>query len=106
MTQQEVHDLIREHGGIVHGDGNIFFTNAVQFGLVVAAMKPEPTQEYAHMQMAARAEAARVDELDSCRKQDETLIRQLVEALTRSQKYDDSDYAALAAGAARLGGKP
>ena len=42
MTQQDIHDLIREHGGIVHGDGNIFFTNAVQFGLAVTALAGTP----------------------------------------------------------------
>ena len=34
-----------------------------------------------HMEMAADAEAHRVDELTALRKQDEALIRQLVEAL-------------------------
>ena len=34
-----------------------------------------------HMEMAADAEARRVDELTALRKQDEALIRQLVEAL-------------------------
>lgn len=40
------------------------------------------------------------------RKQDDALILQLVEALERCTKHDDADYAALAAGRARLEGKP
>lgn len=39
------------------------------------------------------------------RAQDEVLIRELVEALGRSPKHDDADYAALRAGRARLKGK-
>ena len=40
-----------------------------------------------HMEMAADAEARRVDELTALRKQDEALIRQLVEAL---ESVDDA----------------
>lgn len=40
------------------------------------------------------------------RKQDEALIRQLLEALERCTKHGDEDYAALAAANARLDGRP
>ena len=62
-----------------------------------------------HMEMAADAEARRVDELTALRKQDTELIRQLVDALeyhraqTRPIELTDE---AITAGRARLGGKP
>ena len=67
-----------------------------------------------HMEMAADAEARRVDELTALRKQDEALILQLVEALENSnatlwEEDDDPScpaHAAIAAGRARLEGKP
>ena len=50
---------------------------------------------------------ARIESLlTEVRKQDDALIRQLVEALERCTKHDDADYAALLAGRARLEGKP
>ena len=67
-----------------------------------------------HMEMAADAEARRVDELTALRKQDTELIRQLVEALENSnaalwEEDDDPSrpaHAAITAGRARLEGKP
>ena len=67
-----------------------------------------------HMEMAADAEARRVDELTALRKQDTALIRQLVEALENSnatlwEEDDDPSRparAAITAGRARLEGKP
>ena len=63
-----------------------------------------------HMEMAADAEARRVDELTALRKQDTELIRQLVEALDGAiaitRDRIDLRYAAIAAARARLGGKP
>ena len=67
-----------------------------------------------HMEMAADAEARRVDELTALRKQDTELIRQLVEALENShatlwEEEDDPERparAAITAGRARLEGKP
>ena len=63
-----------------------------------------------HMEMAADAEARRVDELTALRKQDTELIRQLVEALevatTPLAKDRQEVLAAIAAARARLGGKP
>ena len=67
-----------------------------------------------HMEMAADAEARRVDELTALRKQDEALIRQLVEALENSnatlwEEDDDPSrpaHAAITAARARLGDKP
>ena len=62
-----------------------------------------------HMEMAADAEARRVDELTALRKQDTELIRQLVDALygsiaiTMGKRYLRN--AAIAAARARLGGK-
>ena len=62
-----------------------------------------------HMEMAADAEARRVDELTALRKQDTALIRQLVDALedhraqTRPIELTDE---AITAGRARLGSKP
>ena len=63
-----------------------------------------------HMEMAADAEARRVDELTALRKQDTELIRQLVEAL-RGDRIDIEDWPtdsriALDALRARLEGKP
>ena len=65
-----------------------------------------------HMEMAADAEARRVDELTALRKQDAALIRQLVEALENSnatlwEEDDDPSrpaHAAITAGRARLEG--
>ena len=67
-----------------------------------------------HMEMAADAEARRVDELTALRKQDTELIRQLVEALENSnatlwEEEDDPSRpanAAITAGRAWLEGKP
>ena len=67
-----------------------------------------------HMEMAADAEARRVDELTALRKQDEALILHLVEALENSnatlwEEDDDPErpaHAAIAAGRARLESKP
>ena len=62
-----------------------------------------------HMEMAADAEARRVDELTALRKQDTELIRQLVEALeyhraqTRPIELTDE---AITAARERLEGKP
>ena len=63
-----------------------------------------------HMEMAADAEARRVDELTALRKQDAELIRQLVEALENShatlwEEEDDQErpaHAAITAARARL----
>ena len=67
-----------------------------------------------HMEMAADAEARRVDELTALRKQDTELIRKLVEALESShatlwEEDDDPSRpanAAITAGRARLESKP
>ena len=67
-----------------------------------------------YMEMAADAEARRVDELTALRKQDTELIRQLVEALENSnatlwEEDDDPSrpaHAAITAGRARLESKP
>ena len=63
-----------------------------------------------HMEMAADAEARRVDELTALRKQDTELIRQLVDALYGSiaitRDRIDRRNAAIAAARARLEGKP
>ena len=66
------------------------------------------------MEMAADAEARRVDELTALRKQDTALIRQLVEALESSHAtlWEEEDdpwrpaHAAITAARARLEGKP
>ena len=66
------------------------------------------------MEMAADAEARRVDELTALRKQDTELIRKLVEELENShatlwEEEDDPErpaHAAIAAGRARLESKP
>ena len=63
-----------------------------------------------HMEMAADAEARRVDELTALRKQDTALIRQLVEALevaTTPLAADRQEVLrAVTAARARLEGKP
>ena len=67
-----------------------------------------------HMEMAADAEARRVDELTALRKQDTELIRQLVDALENShatlwEEEDDPGrpaHAAITAARARLESKP
>ena len=67
-----------------------------------------------HMEMAADAEARRVDELTALRKQDTALIQQLVEALENSnatlwEEDDDPSrpaHAAITAGRVRLESKP
>lgn len=63
-----------------------------------------------HMEMAADAEARRVDELTALRKQDTALIRQLVEALevatTPLAKDRQEVLRVITAARARLGGKP
>ena len=63
-----------------------------------------------HMEMAADAEARRVDELTALRKQDTELIRQLVDALDGAIAITmgkiDLRNAAIAAARERLGGKP
>ena len=63
-----------------------------------------------HMEMAADAEARRVDELTALRKQDAALIRQLLNAL-RIDRIDTEDWPAdsriaIDALRARLEGKP
>ena len=62
-----------------------------------------------HMEMAADAEARRVDELTALRKQDTELIRQLVEALDGAIAITmgkiDLRNAAIAAARERLGGQ-
>ena len=40
-----------------------------------------------HMEMVADAEARRVDELTALRKQDDALIKQMLEALTLTERY-------------------
>ena len=63
-----------------------------------------------HMEMAADAEARRVDELTALRKQDDALIRQLADALYGSiaitRARIDLRNAAIAAARGRLEGKP
>ena len=71
-----------------------------------------------HMEMAADAEARRVDELTALRKQDTELIRQMLEALENSSPHTDRSFAwkdgkwqnqrtaAITAARARLEGKP
>lgn len=67
-----------------------------------------------HMEMAADAEASRVDELTALRKQDTELIQQMLEALENSnatlwEEDDDPSrpaHAAITAARARLEGKP
>lgn len=67
-----------------------------------------------HMEMAADAEARRVDELTALRKQDDALILQLVEALEQLVAcHEEPDCPAVAIGSeaitaarARLEGKP
>ena len=62
-----------------------------------------------HMEMAADAEARRVDELTALRKQDTELIRQLVDALDGAIAITmgkiDLRNAAIAAARERLGGQ-
>jgi len=65
--------------------------------------------DLSHMEMAAAAEARRVDELTALRKQDEALIRQLVEAMENhdgnyklSKSAGAAVNAAITAGRARL----
>ena len=71
-----------------------------------------------HMEMAADAEARRVDELTALRKQDEALIQQMLDALENSSPHTDRSFAwkdgkwqnqrtaAITAARARLEGKP
>ena len=67
-----------------------------------------------HMEMAADAEARRVDELTALRKQDMELIRQMLDALENShatlwEEEDDPSrpaHAAITAARARLESKP
>ena len=61
-----------------------------------------------HMEMAADAEARRVDELTALRKQDTELIQQLVEALAAIDDATPFPVArqVLKVARARLGGKP
>ena len=71
-----------------------------------------------HMEMAADAEARRVDELTALRKQDEALIQQMLDALENSSPRTDRSFAwkdgkwqnqrtaAITAARARLEGKP
>ena len=67
-----------------------------------------------HMEMAADAEARRVDELTALRKQDTELIRQMLGALENShatlwEEDDDPErpaHAAIAAARVRLESKP
>ena len=71
-----------------------------------------------HMEMAADAEARRVDELTALRKQDEALIQQMLDALENSSPHTDRSFAwkdgkwqnqrtaAITAARARLESKP
>ena len=66
-----------------------------------------------HMEMAADAEARRVDELTALRKQDTELIRQMLESMcwaarvmTISEDEAPGYFAAIAAARERLEGKP
>ena len=71
-----------------------------------------------HMEMAADAEARRVDELTALHKQDAELIRQMLDALGNSSPHTDRSFAwkdgkwqnqrtaAITAARARLEGKP
>lgn len=63
-----------------------------------------------HMEMAADAEARRVDELTALHRQDTALIRQMLEALevatTPLAKDRQEVLAAITAASARLEGKP
>ena len=59
----------------------------------------DPVATYGRLHNFARAIEAEV------RKQDDALILQLVEALERCTKHDDSDYDAINAARARLGNK-
>lgn len=71
-----------------------------------------------HMEMAADAEARRVDELTALRKQDEALIQQMLDALENPSPHTDRSFAwkdgkwqnqrtaAITAARARLEGKP
>ena len=66
-----------------------------------------------HMEMAADAEARRVDELTALRKQDTALIRQMLESMcwaarvmTISEDEAPGYFAAITAARARLEGKP
>ena len=66
-----------------------------------------------HMEMAADAEARRVDELTALRKQDEALIRQMLESMcwaarvmTISEDEAPGYFAAITAARERLEGKP
>lgn len=44
-TDAKVHEAIRKVGGIVHGDGNIFFTNAAKFLAAVDALREGTANE-------------------------------------------------------------
>jgi hypothetical protein len=51
MTNDELKTAIREAGGIVHSDGNIFFTNSAQFlkaaaASVIGPMKFHPSASH------------------------------------------------------------
>ena len=61
-----------------------------------------------YMEMAAAAEARRVDELTALRKHDDALILQLVEALdgVHAGEHQGGVDEAITAGRARLKGKP
>ena len=66
-----------------------------------------------HMEMAADAEARRVDELTALRKQDDALIRQMLESMcwaARVMTISDDEapgyFAAITAARARLESKP
>ena len=71
-----------------------------------------------YMEMAADAEARRVDELTALRKQDAALIQQMLNALENSSPHTDRSFAwkdgkwqnqrtaAITAARARLDGKP
>ena len=74
--------------------------------------------DHDHMEMAADAEARRVDELTALRKQDTELIQQMLDALENSSPHTDRSFAwkdgkwqnqrtaAITAARARLGNKP
>lgn len=63
-TQDPIHALIREAGGIVHSDGNIFFTNKEQFYAATSAVRlqsptPQPPGFDAHDMATAAADGFR-----------------------------------------------
>lgn len=85
LTPEQIDRLIQQADGLAPKEGSIF---RALVKLTEAAVRKECAAELAalrterdHMEMAADAEARRVDELTALRKQDDALILQLVEAL-------------------------